>query len=198
MPDRPRRDFDQSYRDGSAPWDIGRAQPAVVRLAEAGAIVGDVVDLGCGTGENALYLAGLGRRVLGVDASPEAIGLARAKAAERGLDARFVVGDALDLGRLRRRFETGLDCGLFHVLGDEDRPRYVRSLEEVLSPGSTLHLLCFSDEEPPGPGPRRISEWEIRDTFRPSFAVVRVEPARFESRIHEGGARAWLATLTRF
>ena len=197
MPDRPRRDFDQSYRDGSAPWDIGRAQPAVVRLAEAGAIVGDVVDLGCGTGENALYLAGLGRRVLGVDASPEAIGLARAKAAERGLDARFVVGDALDLGRLRRRFETGLDCGLFHVLGDEDRPRYVRSLEEVLSAGSTLHLLCFSDEEPPGPGPRRIAQHEIGDAFRSIFALTRVRPGRFESTIHPGGARAWVATLVR-
>lgn len=197
MPDGPRRPFDDVYREGTAPWDIGRPQPEIVRLAEEGAIVGDVVDLGCGTGENALYLAGLGRRVLGLDGSPEAIARARAKAAERRLDVPFVVGDALDLGRLRRRFETGIDCGLFHTLADGDRRRYAHSLEEVLSPGSVLHLLCFSDEEPPGPGPRRVSEDEIREAFRSIFALTRIRAGRFESRIHPGGARAWVATLTR-
>jgi SAM-dependent methyltransferase len=197
MPGEPPDFFEELYRQGRPPWDLGRPQPEVVRLAEEGGLVGDVLDVGCGTGENALYLAGLGRPVVGVDASAAAIERARAKAAERGLPADFLVADALDLARLRRRFETVLDCGLFHVFGAEDRRRYAHSLCEVLSPGSTLQLLCFSDEEPPGPGPHRIAEADIREAFRSLLVVTRIRAGRFESLIHPGGARAWVATLTK-
>ena len=161
MADRPPHDFEATYRAGSAPWDIGGPQPEVVALAAEGEIVGDVLDVGCGTGENGLFLASLGRRVLGVDAAPTAIARAKEKAAARGLAAAFLVADALDLGRLRRRFETALDCGLFHTLAPEERRLYAQSLCEVLSPGSVLQLLCFSDEEPPGPGPHRIAPHEL-------------------------------------
>jgi SAM-dependent methyltransferase len=191
------RDFEAAYRDGSAPWDVGGPQPEIVRLAEAGEIVGDVLDVGCGTGENALYLAGLGRRVMGIDAAPSAIARAREKAAARGLGVPFLVADALDLAKLRRRFETAIDCGLFHTFAPEERRPYAHALCEVLSPGGTLHLLCFSDEEPPGPGPRRISQYEIGDAFRSIFALTRIRAGRFESRIHPGGANAWVATLVR-
>lgn len=197
MADAPRRDFEAAYRDGVPPWDIGRPQPEVVRLVDEGDVVGDVLDVGCGTGENALLVASRGRRVLGVDVSPLAIERARAKARERGLAVPFLVADALDLGKLRRRFETVLDCGLLHVFGPEDRRAYAHSLCEVLSPGGTLHLLCFSDEEPPGPGPYRIAESDIRDAFRSIFALTRIRPGRFESRLHAGGAKAWVATLVR-
>lgn len=197
MTDSIRGGFEESYRSGEAPWDIGRPQPELVRLAEDGKIVGEVLDLGCGTGENALYLAARGHRVLGVDEAPTAIEAARRKAVERGLDAAFQVADALDLRKLRRRFETVIDCGLFHVFSDEDRGRYVESLGEVLASGAVLHLLCFSDAEPPGRGPRRVTEEELRGAFRGGFALNALRGARFESRIHEGGARAWLATFTR-
>ncbi len=196
MADGGRRDFEASYRDGTAPWDVGAPQPDVVRLAEEGEIVGDVLDVGCGTGENALYLAALGRRVLGVDAAPTAIARAREKAAARGLPASFLVADALDLGKLRRRFETAIDCGLFHTFAPERRRAYVESLCEVLSPGGTLHVLCFSDEEPPGPGPYRIAESDLRDAFRSIFALTRIRPGRFE-RLGQEAARAWVATLVR-
>ncbi len=197
MSDAPRLDFELVYRAGTPPWEIGRPQPEVMKLAEDGEFVGDVLDVGCGTGENALHLAALGWRVVGVDASPSAVERARAKAAARGLVVPFLVADALDLGKLRRRFETVLDCGLFHTFAPEDRPRYVHSLGEVLSPGGTLHLLCFSDEEPPGPGPRRVAQHEIRDAFRSIFATTRIRPGTFETLVHPGGARAWVATLVR-
>lgn len=189
--------FEELYRQGTPPWDIGGPQPEVVRLAEDGDVVGDVLDVGCGTGENALYLAGLGRRVVGVDASPLAVDRARAKAAARGLPVPFLVADALDLATLRRRFETVLDCGLFHVFDRDDRRRYAHSLCEVLSSGAALQLLCFSDEEPPGLGPHRISEGDLREAFRSLFALTRIRPGRFESLLHPGGAKAWVATLVR-
>jgi SAM-dependent methyltransferase len=197
MPDAPRADFELAYREGTPPWDIGRPQPEVVKLAEEGEIVGDVLDVGCGTGENALHLAALGHRVVGVDAAPSAIEQARAKAAARGLDVPFLVADALDLAKVRRRFETALDCGLFHTFAPEERRPYAQSLCEVLSPGGTLVLLCFSDEEPPGPGPRRIAQHEIGDAFRSIFATIRIRAGRFESLLHPAGARAWVATLVR-
>jgi SAM-dependent methyltransferase len=193
----PTRHFEEAYRQGSPPWDIGRPQPEVVKLADDGEFVGDVLDLGCGTGENALFLASRGLRVMGLDGSPSAIDRARAKAAERGLPAAFLVADALDLGKIRRRVETALDCGLFHTLDPGDRRRYAESLCEVLSPGGTLHLLCFSDEEPPGPGPHRISEGELRDAFRSIFAITRLRGGRFDSLADPGGRRAWVATLVR-
>jgi len=121
MPDGPSRDFDALYREGNAPWDIGGPQPEVVRLLEDGDLVGEVLDVGCGTGENALFLASRGRRVVGVDASAAALDLARGKALARGLAVPFLLGDALDLARIRRRFETAIDCGLFHVFDREGR-----------------------------------------------------------------------------
>jgi SAM-dependent methyltransferase len=197
MGDRSRHDFDAIYREGSAPWELGRPQGAVAALAEAGRFVGSVLDVGCGSGEHALLLAARGHQVVGLDGSAEAIALARRKAAERRLaSAQFHVWDALELGRLRRSFDTVLDCGLFHLFDDEERRRYARSLAEVAPPGTDLFLLCFSDAEPPGPGPRRVQAHELGDTFRPIFAVMEVEPAQLERR--EGPpARAWLARLTR-
>jgi SAM-dependent methyltransferase len=196
MSETPRRDFEASYRSGDAPWDIGGPQPELVRLVEGGLITGSVLDVGCGTGENALYLAARGHAVFGLDGSATAIELARKKAEERKLPVQFHVWDALELGRLRKRFETVIDVGLFHVFADQDRRRYAESLAEVTAPGSDLFILCFSTEEPPGPGPRHVGEDEIRGAFRSIFATMDVQPARFE-RQGQPPARALLARLTR-
>jgi len=190
-------DFEAAYQAGDPPWEIGGPQPEIAALAAAGELQGDVLDVGCGTGENALHLAGLGLRVVGIDAAPPAIARAEAKARARGVAVTFRVADALDLRRLRRRFETAIDSGLFHTLDRAGRRAYAQSLTEVLSPGSTLHLLCCSDEEPPGPGPARMSEYDVREAFRSIFALTRIRPARLASRLPQGELRGWLALLTR-
>ncbi len=196
MSQLPHRDFEASYRDGDAPWDIGRPQAEVVALAEAGLIVGSVLDIGCGTGENALYLAGRGHAVFGLDGSTTGIELARQKAAARKLPVQFHVWDALELKPLRKSFETVIDIGLFHVFSDPDRRRYAESLTEVTASGSDLLILSWSTEEPPGPGPRRIDEQMIRDAFRGLFVTMEVKPALFE-RLGAPPAKALLARLTR-
>jgi SAM-dependent methyltransferase len=196
MSDQPHRDFEASYRGGDAPWDIGRPQAEIVALAEAGLVVGSVLDIGCGTGENALYLAGRGHAVFGLDGSATAIERARQKAAERKLPVQFHAWDALELGRLRKSFETVIDVGLFHVFSNPERRRYAQSLAEVTASGSDLFILCWSTEEPPGPGPRRIDEYEIGDAFRSLFATMEVRPALFE-RLGAPPAKALLARLTR-
>ena len=172
--------FEQAYQ-GQAPWDTGRPQPAIIKLAEAGQIRGSVLDVGCGTGENLLYLAARGHEAWGLDFVPVAIERAKAKAAQRGINAHFIVGNALELKKLGRQFDTVIDCGLFHTFADEERPVFVKGLADVLGHGGLLHILCFSDEEPGTEGPRRISQQEIRDSFHDGWKVQRIEPTQFDS-----------------
>ena len=148
--------WDASYHDGPAPWDTGQPQPAIVRVASEGGIVGPVLDAGCGTGENALHIATLGLPVLGVDVAETALATARAKAAERGIEVDFAAADALQLERLERKFGTVVDCGLFHTFDGSERPGYVASAASVTEPGGTLYVLCFSDEGP-DTGPHPVS-----------------------------------------
>jgi cyclopropane fatty-acyl-phospholipid synthase-like methyltransferase len=187
--------WDDAYA-GSPPWDIGRPQPALRALADAGVLRGRLLDAGCGTGEHALMAAGLGLAALGVDMAPRAIALAERKARERGLAARFLVHDALALGDLGESFDTVLDSGLFHVFEDAERPRYAAGLRAVLTPGGVLHLLCFSDRQPGTMGPRRIGEAAIRDTFADGFRVEAVDPAIMQTN-RMGEIRAWLARIVR-
>jgi SAM-dependent methyltransferase len=190
------REFDSFYA-GTAPWDIGRPQPAFLRLAESGQLTGRVLDAGCGTGEHALMCAGLGLRATGIDAAPAAIGLARRKAAERGLDVRFLVWDALDLGGLGEQYDTVIDSGLFHSFEDDDRARLVRSLRAAVAPGGRYFLLCFTDQQPGDWGPRRVSQDEIRASFADGWRVEKIEAATFEITLDPDGALSWLATIIR-
>ena len=117
-----------------------------------------MLDAGCGTGENALYVASLGLSVLGVDAAETALAIARKKADDRGIEVEFAAADAFHLERLGRRFETVLDCGLFHTFDGDERPSYVVSLATVTERDGTLYVLCFSDDGPDtGPHPIRKS-----------------------------------------
>ena len=189
-------EFDAAYAS-TPPWDIGRPQPALVQVGESGAITGRALDIGCGTGEHALMAAALGLDAVGIDSSPRAIALAEAKARDRGLAARFEVGDALDLHALGEQFDTVIDSGLFHVFSDDDRARYVASLAAVVKPGGRCFVLCFSDRQPGESGPRRISQDEIRTAFASGWRVDRIDAATIDVTWTPAGAQAWLAFLTR-
>ncbi len=189
--------FDTAY-EGRPPWDLGRPQRAVVELAEGGEILGSVLDLGCGTGEHALYLAGRGHEVVGIDLAPRAIELARAKAQGRGLSVTFLVWDALRAHELGRTFETALDVGLFHSLDDQERSSYGRSLRPTLAPGGRAFVLCWSERNPPGFGPRRVTRIELRTTFgEAGFRVDAIRGSRLEMTLEGGPVHAWLARLRR-
>jgi SAM-dependent methyltransferase len=190
--------WDASYAGDPAPWDIGRPQPAVLRLADEGVFAGAVLDAGCGTGENALHLASLGLNVEGVDVAQTAVSIAREKAVARGLDAEFRVTDALHLHRLGRRFETVLDCGLFHSFDRDERREYVASLASVTSSGGHLYVLCFSDLGP-DTGPHPVSQLQLRAAFGDDsgWTVASVSPDLLHTRFAARGVSAWLAKITR-
>jgi cyclopropane fatty-acyl-phospholipid synthase-like methyltransferase len=155
MPPLPDRSTFESAYAGQAPWDIGGPQKPFIYVADW--ITGSILDVGCGTGENALFFAARDNKVTGIDFLDEPINQANRKAAKRGVKATFLVMDALSLKHLPEVFDNVIDSGLFHVFSDEDRRRYVDGLATVLKPGGRLFLLCFSDEEPgthPCPGGR--------------------------------------------
>jgi SAM-dependent methyltransferase len=197
-PPNPAAAWDSAYRNGSPPWDIGRPQPAFVRVFENDTIEAPVLDAGCGSGEHALFLASRGLEVVGVDIAPSAIARARQKAAERAIAATFVVADVMDLAGLGRRFKTVVDSGVFHVFDPPvEVARYVASLRGVLEPGGVLHLMCFSNEQPGSWGPRRVRQDELRSAFADGWRVDSIEPAMFEVTMEGGPARAWLARIVR-
>src|SRR3954468_22889054 len=162
MPVHDRGSFENLYA-GQPRWEIGRPQKALLDVADR--ITGAVLVAGCGTGENALFVASRGQKVTGIDFLAEPITLAKQKAANRGLTTTFLVMDTLALKELPEVFDSAIDSGLFHVFSDDDRRRYVEGLASVLRPGGRLFLLCTSDDEPGEQGPRRVSRKEIEDAF---------------------------------
>jgi SAM-dependent methyltransferase len=198
------RPWDASYTDGPAPWDVGAPQPAVIRLAARGAFAArgprpaTVLDVGCGAGDNALHLAGLGLAVVGVDVAPAALAQARTKAAASGGSAEFLLGDALRLDRLGRRFAFGLDCGLFHTMDAGERTAYAASLAAVIEPAGRLYVLCFSDRGD-ALGPHPVAASALRAAFSPDrgWRVRRLRPERLVARLWPEGAPAWLAAIER-
>jgi len=192
-----RMDFFEEAYHTTPPWDIGRAQREFVQLEESGKISGNVLDVGCGTGENALFLAGCGHEVWGVDSAPAAIEVARRKARERGLTATFIVEDTLNLHEIGKTFDSVIDSGLFHTLSDPERVSFVRNVFEVLKPGGTYFMLAFSEREPGGYGPRRITKKEIEGAFSYGWRINEIRTAVFETRTRPEGSRAWLSSITR-
>jgi len=188
--------FEAAY-DGTPAWEIGRTQKEFTYLESAGEIQGLVLDVGCGTGENALYLVERGYDVIGIDIASAAISKARKKAWKRGLHGLFLVQDALDLQNLGLKFDTIIDSGLFHVFSDEARKKFVKSLESVLRIGGMYLMICLSEHEPPGWGPRRITQAEIESAFCDGFRINYIRKAWFETNLEQCEVHAWLASITK-
>jgi ubiquinone/menaquinone biosynthesis C-methylase UbiE len=216
--------FESAYR-GKPPWDIDRPQKEYVQLEQAGEIVGSVLDVGCGTGENALFLAAHGHEVWGIDFTPAAIQKAQEKAAQRHLKATFLELNVLELRTLGRTFDAVIDSGLFHTLSDEERPLFVDNLAAVIRRGGTYFMLSFSEltpkldysnvkdfipdisklkpEDCDGPlgrwaaGPRRVTQAEIKELFRDEWRINYIRQATIEGRIEPGAVQASLSSISK-
>lgn len=192
---------------GTPPWDIGRPQKEFVNLESARALKGKILDSGCGTGENSLYLAGLGYEVVGADFSKRAIEKALNKSSNRKLKGRvkFILSDALNPSEHLTQecpFDTIIDCGLYHVFDTtEETNTYISNLRRLLKSGGTYFVMCFSDAQPGDWGPRRVPKIEFESRFTKGWRVNYVREAIFENNdpklFGPDGAKAWLVSITK-
>ena len=174
--------FDDFYKNRTPPWVIGEPQPAIIALVDAGAIRGRVLDVGCGTGEHTILLTRAGYDVLGVDGAPTAVEQARRNALDHGVDARFEVADALNLGE-SPGYDTVIDSALFHIFDDADRADYVRSLHTATRPGAIVYVLALSDAGR-GFGPE-VSETTIRDAFGTGWEIEELTSTTYRGVVTE-------------
>jgi len=164
--------FDLRYLLGRAPWDTGINPPEVVAFLDR-APPGRALDIGCGTGTNAIDMARRGWHVCGLDFSGRALRAARARAATAGLKVDFIQGDASVLRGVTGPFEYILDIGCFHALGSDGQLRYAKRVAEVAGPGASYMLYTFLSNDGADSLPSRAS---LERLFTPAFALVRFEP----------------------
>jgi cyclopropane fatty-acyl-phospholipid synthase-like methyltransferase len=140
------------------PW-VGRARSELVQLVESGELLpGRAIDLGCGEGDNAIFLAQHGFQVTGIDFSPAAIDKARAKAREAGAEAEFLVDDLTRLTSVTGEFDLIVDYGTFDDLSIKDRAAYVDQVISLAKPGARFLLWCF--------------EWQLKTWERAATAIL--------------------------
>jgi cyclopropane fatty-acyl-phospholipid synthase-like methyltransferase len=113
------------------------------------------------------------------------------------LTVNFLVSDALKLQLLQNKFNTIIDCGLFHVFSDDERPIFAASLSSALFPGGKYFMLCFSEHEPGSYGPRRVTQAEIRATFGRGWKINYIREAELETTFGAECVKAWLSSITR-
>ena len=181
--------FELRYLVQRAPWDTGQPPPELLAYLEAHP-PGRALDLGCGTGTNALEMARRGWQVTGVDFSRLAIGRARRRAGRAGLNVRFLQGDVTALDRLAPGFDLALDIGCFHSLSVPGQERYAAQAARLLRPGAALLLYGFAREQAPDPA-GWLSEAGLRRCFGAAFTIAAL--ARGEDR---GRPSMWI-TLRR-
>ncbi len=197
----PERDWTAHYQSGTPPWETGQPSLELARVIREEKIEPcRVIDLGCGSGINAVWLAQQGFDVTGVDVTPLAIERARQRADDAGVKVRFVIDDVLKLHETYQPFPFFFDRGCYHAVRDPDVQAYLSTLERITVPGSLGLVLAGNAREPApaGQGPPVVSEAELRSELGSRFEVVRLREFRFDAIGHEGRAPlAWSCLLRR-
>lgn len=187
----PHPPWNERYASGEPlPWDTGTPDPMLIGMIESRVIApGRTLEIGCGTGTNAIYLAEHGFDVVGIDISPIAIDHARAKAHGR---CRFETIDFMNAAPRGGPFQFVFDRGCFHTF-DEDRERErfaQRVTAELVEGGMWLSLIGSTEGQPREVGPPRRSAREIIDAIEPSLEILQLRSGEFG--VHEEQLKAWL------
>ncbi len=173
--------WEERYRTGETPWDTGRPSSELQRVLQEERIVPcRAVELGSGTGTNAIWLATQGFEVTAVDLSARAIERARAKTQAAGMTVRWIVGDVLDPPDVGKAFGFVFDRGCYHVVRRSDVGAYLATLRTVLAPGASGLVLAGNAREPHDPGPPTVTEEQLREELGQVFDIAWVREFRFD------------------
>jgi len=167
------------------PWNIQDPPELLVKVVESGKVTPcRAVDVGCGAGNYAIWLASKGFQVTGIDVSEKAIKIARDQAQQKGVDCEFLVGDLVSLDfEPEGVFQFAYDWEVLHHVFPEERGVYIANISKILEPGGIYFPVCFSEQDPDfgGEGKYRqtpmnttlyfSSEEEIRNLLATDFDI---------------------------
>jgi SAM-dependent methyltransferase len=192
----PHPSWNESYASGQLPWDTGQPEPLLIEFVTSGGIApAPTLEIGAGTGTNAIWLAEHGFNVLGIDVSPLAVERARAKTQGRTLDCHFAALDFLEAPPPGGPFQFVFDRGCFHVFDQPDeRQRFAAHVAAALAPGGLWLSMIGSTEGPRGDvGPPRRSAREVVLAVEPVLEIVELRSAEFRDH----GSKAWFCLSSR-
>lgn len=192
------RDWDQSYRERQTPWDTGLRSRELARVLDEEPIrPGRAVELGCGTGTNAVFLAQRGFDVTGFDLSAVALDEARRKTANAGVSVEFIEADLCRLEWTGEPFDFLFDRGCYHCARRGDLAGYQETVRRLSRAGSRYLVLAGNAREQTEQGPPRVTEAEIRADLGGLFDVEWIREFRFEDAGGVDGPLGWSCLLVR-
>lgn len=202
IPDNPKSsvipDWDAVYRKGTPPWETGLASGELIRVLDEGIIrPGAVLEVGCGTGADAVLLAQRGFDVTAVDSAAMAIERARGRAEQADALIRFVLSDVFQFAQTAEMFDLIYDSGFYHYIRLAALDKFLDMLWRITQPGSFYLTLAGSTDEESEGGPPQVSEQQIRGELGRLFEFVHLRPFRFESPNREEGYAGWSCLMRR-
>ncbi len=189
--------FKQRYKSGDTPWDIGKPDFNLIQTVTGMPINPcKVLEIGCGTGDNAIWLSRQNFHVVGIDASEVAIEKARSKAVEANVKCAFLVSDILTSRIEGAPFGFVFDRGCFHTMGsDKERKGFAENVNRHLEEdGLWLSLLGNADEQRDGPGPPQRTAREIVYAVEPDFEILSLVSGSLGSN-RPKPPRAWVCLM---
>jgi SAM-dependent methyltransferase len=168
------------------PWNVETPPQLLVELLDSGKVRPcKAIDLGCGAGNHAVYLASRGFEITGVDFSPTAIRLAKENAEKKALKCNFFVADVVsELDKVNRTWDFAYDWGLLHHIFPQQRKIYIKNVNRILNRSAKYLSLCFSEMDTAFQGSGKYrkttlgsvlyfsSEHELRNLFQPFFHII--------------------------
>jgi cyclopropane fatty-acyl-phospholipid synthase-like methyltransferase len=166
------------------PWYYPHFDPDLFNtLARLNIVGGNFLDVGTGTGNQAIELSRRGFDVVGADVSEGALALAREVANKEEMPVTFMLDNITSTRINKNRFDYAFDRGCFHILTPEDRALYIKNMHTIIKRRGVLFLKCFSSIEQRTDGPYRFTEEEIRDTFAPHFILSSCKDTVFQGTL---------------
>jgi len=190
--------FREAYEEGSAPWDIGKPDFNLIQTVTTTPIAPcKALEIGCGTGDNAIWLSQHGFQVVGMDASEIAIEKAREKAAQTNVTCAFVVLDVLKSHVEGAPFGFAFDRGCFHTMrSSKDRHRFAEQVHGLLADGGLWLSLIGSADEQLTEGPPKRTARDIVSAVEPYFEILSLVSSHFEALL-PAPPRAWVCLMRR-
>ncbi len=191
-------DWDRLYREGRPSWETGQASNELLKLLEEGVIpVGRVLELGCGTGANAVCLCKNGFEVTAVDSSPTALERARRLGRLENAPVHFILDDVFEFAKQAEPFDLIFDAGFYHFARRHDLDQLLDLLWRITRPGSYYVTFAGNAHDDSEGGPPGVTEEDIHGELGRILDMVQLRTFRYESPNREEGYLGWSCVMKR-